>query len=107
MLGSARATAGQPQYSALGGPFHPILAVPIGSSSVVFAWQTAEQSWLSQDQVEVIQFLTQFAAMLESDMQNTDEVRRQLDEAEVLHRRWLSIFRAARGLALNWQRMER
>ncbi|MBT9586734.1 hypothetical protein IV102_25550 [bacterium] len=55
----------------------------------------------------MIQFLTQFAAMLESDMQNTDEVRRQLDEAEVLHRRWLSIFRAARGLALNWQRMER
>jgi len=98
-------TWGQPEQleasrSLLLSEVRSLVALPIGKDGVLFAWQSAAQEWLTQDQIEALQFLARLGSQLQSNLALSEQIGEDLLQAQRLHRRWQRIFHDTPGLAL-------
>ncbi len=69
-----------------------VLALPVNTEEVVFAWQSSKQPWLDEEQAEVAQFLVRLAATLQRKNVDLDLARSHLARAQRLHRQWRIVF---------------
>ncbi|MBT9589211.1 hypothetical protein IV102_38135 [bacterium] len=77
-----------------------LIAVPLGKNGVLFAWQSDQQSWLNQDQIEALQFLARLGGQIQSNLTLSHKIAEDLQQARMLHGRWQRIFHDTPDLAL-------
>lgn len=90
----------QANYSLFLSEVRSLIACPIGATGVLFAWQSAQQNWLSQDQVEAFQFLARLAGQLQVNLQLAENIQSQLIQSRRLHRRWQLVMENSAELGL-------
>lgn len=71
-----------------------VLAVPVGPGEVLFAWQSARQSWLTAEHAEIFRFFARLGAILGENLVLREKAEADWQESRKLHRRWEQIFQA-------------
>jgi PAS domain-containing protein len=77
-----------------------LLALPLGGTHVLFLWQSEDEEWLGNEQLEVLQFLAKLASLLHGNLHLTRLAQAELEAAQSTHARWEALFEQSEQVAI-------
>lgn len=77
-----------------------LLALPLGGQHALFLWQSEEEDWLGNEQLEVLHFLAQLASLLNNNLYLTGQAQSELEAAQRTHARWEALFEQSEQVAI-------